>query len=80
MSEYFKKTIEVCQELIIDIHYNPNISKKPYLCRVFGYDGLVDARLDSKELLRLSESLADCLFDKPDVKDYNDCFTEKDEN
>jgi hypothetical protein len=76
MSDYYKKTIEINQELLIEIHYNPNLSNRSYLLKVFGYDGLVATRLDSKELLKLSEALVDSLFDKPHSRDYNDGFAE----
>lgn len=74
MSEYYKKTIEINPELLVEIHHNPHLSNRPYLLKIFGYDGLVTSRFDQQELLKLSEGLADCLFDKPHNADMMDIW------
>ena len=50
------RTIELDCDLI-EIHYNPNLVKRPYLVRVFNYNNtdLNEFRLDEKEFNKMSE-------------------------
>ena len=72
MSDYQQKSISITPETYIEIHHNPNISNRPYLFKVFAYEGYTEHRLDQKEMLNLAESLADFVFDNPNTTGYDD--------
>jgi len=74
MSDYNKQTI-VINDLLVEIHHNPSISNKPYHFRVYGYDGYTTHRLGQDDILKLSEALADFVFDNPNTTGYNDNLT-----
>ena len=75
MSDYQQKSISITPETYIEIHHNPNISNRPYLFKVFAYEGYTEHRLDQKEMLNLSESIANFVFDNPNTTGYNDELT-----
>jgi len=72
MSNYKKQTFAINNDLLVEIHYNPSISKKPYDIRFYGYDSYTHHRVSSEDLLKLSERLADFIFDNPHTAGYND--------
>lgn len=69
MSEYSKKSIQI-NDFLIEVHYNPILSKRPYLVKVFGYDDVLTSRFEQQELLKLGEHLADFLFGNSNSKEY----------
>jgi len=71
MSDYKKQTI-VIDDLLVEIHHNPNITNKPYDLRIYGYDGYTTHRLGQDDILKLSEALADFVFDNPNTTGYTD--------
>lgn len=75
MNEYSKKLIQITEDIFLELHYNPSLSKRPYLLKIFGYNNYSEHRLDQDDLLKLSESLADFLFDNPNTTGYNDNCT-----
>lgn len=74
MNDYKKQTI-VLDDLLLEIHHNPTIKNKPYHFRVCGYDGYTTHRLGQDDILKLSEALADFVFDNSSTIDYNDSLT-----
>ena len=38
MNEYCKQTFKLGEDLIIDLHYNPNLFKSPHLLRLFSWN------------------------------------------
>jgi hypothetical protein len=72
MDNYHKQSISINPETYIEIHLNTNISNKPYLLKIFSYQGYTEHRLDQKEILSLSESIADFVFDNPNTTGYTD--------
>jgi len=75
MSDYKKQTLAINKDLLVEIHYNPNISKEPYDIRFYGYDSYTHHRVSSEDLLKLSERLADFVLDNSSTADYNDNIT-----
>lgn len=75
MNEYTKKLIQISEDIILELHYNPLLSKQPYLLKIFGYDNYSEHRLDQNDWLKLSETLADFLFDNPNSTGYDDNYT-----
>ena len=75
MSEYTKKLIQISKDIMLEVHYNPLLSNRPYLIKIFGYDNYSEHRLDGNDLLKLSETLADFLFDNPNTTGYTDNYT-----
>jgi len=75
MDNYKKQSISINPETYIEIHHNFNLSVKPYLLKVFAYEGYTEHRLDQKEMLNLSESIANFVFDNPNTTGYNDELT-----
>ena len=75
MNEYSKKLIQISRDVVLELHYNPLLSKQPYLLKIFGYDDYSEHRLDQNDLLKLSETLADFLFDNPNTTGYDDNCT-----
>lgn len=75
MTEYSKKLIQISRDIVLELHYNPLLSKQPYLLKIFGYDNYSEHRLDQNDLLKLSETLADFLFDNPNTTGYDDNCT-----
>lgn len=72
---YKQQSLVINNDLILDIHYNPFLSNKPYLIKVFGYEGSNEYRLDQKDMLNLAEQLADFVFDNPNSTGYTDNYT-----
>jgi hypothetical protein len=72
MDNYKKQSVSINSETYIEIHHNLNLSVKPYLLKVFAYEGYTEHRLDQKEMLNLAESLADFVFDNPNTTGYTD--------
>ena len=75
MTEYRKQTLVIDSDFIVDLHYNPNLSNRPYQIRIHGYDGFIENRFSQKDLLNLSESIADFVFDNPNTTGYDDNCT-----
>lgn len=75
MSEYTKKLIQISHDIVLELHHNPLLTKQPYLLKIFGYDNYSEHRLDANDLLKLSETLADFLFDNPNTTGYTDNYT-----
>ena len=69
---YKQQSLVINNDLIIDIHYNPLLTNKPYLIKVFGYEGSNEYRLDQKDMLNLAEQLADFVFDNPNSTGYTE--------
>ena len=72
---YKQQSLVINNDLILDIHYNPLLTKKPYLIKVFGYDGSMEYRLNQQDMLNLAEQLADFVFDNPNTTGYDDNCT-----
>jgi hypothetical protein len=70
-----KQNITINNDLMIEIHHNPNLTYKPFQLRIYGYESYYDYRLDPNDMLNLAENLADFVFDKTDLIDYNDYLT-----
>lgn len=75
MTQYSKQLIHICDDMLIELHHNPLVSKQPYLLKIFSYNNCDDYRLSSNDLLRLSEAIADFLFDNPNNIGYDDNYT-----
>lgn len=45
-------------DLLIELQHNPNITKKPYLFKLYSYNDYTEIRLSSEDMLYLSESIA----------------------
>jgi len=75
MSEYKKQTIEINNDLLIELHHNPLLKDRPYYLRVYSYTDYSEHRLTPKDVLKLSESLADFVFDNPNDMGYTDELT-----
>jgi hypothetical protein len=75
MNSYQQKSISITPETYIEIHCNTNVSNRPYLIKIFAYEGYTEHRLDQKEMLNLSESIADFVFDNSNTTGYNDELT-----
>lgn len=69
---YKQQSLVINNDLILDIHYNPLLTNKPYLIKVFGYEGSNEYRLDQKDMLNLAEQLADFVFDNPNSTGYTE--------
>jgi hypothetical protein len=72
MDNYKKQSISINPETYIEIHHNLNLNVKPYLLKVFAYEGYTEHRLNQNEILNLAESLADFVFDNPNITGYDD--------
>lgn len=72
---YKQQSLVINNDLILDIHYNPLLTNKPYLIKVFGYDGSMEYRLNQQDMLNLAEQLADFVFDNPNTTGYDDNCT-----
>jgi hypothetical protein len=72
MNSYQQKSISITPETYIEIHLNPNLSNKPYLFKIFAYEGYTEHRLSQEEMLNLSEAVADFVFDNPNTTGYTD--------
>lgn len=70
MNDFKKQTI-VCDDLFIDIQYNPSIKNKPYLVRFYSYDCCSEHRLDQQDLLKLNGVLANFAVDNHGSIEYN---------
>lgn len=66
MNEYSKQTFNVGEDLIIDLHYNPNLFKNPYLLRLYSWNDYSEHRLEKEDIASLSNLLANF------VKEHND--------
>jgi len=75
MDNYQQKSISITPETYIEIHHNRNINNRPYLFKIFAYEGYTEHRLDQKEMLNLSEAIANFVFDNPNTTGYNDELT-----
>lgn len=75
MEAYSKQFISINSDLDIELHHNANLNKKPFMLKVFSYEGYIEYRLDRSELLNLSELLADFAFDKTNDNKYDDDYT-----
>lgn len=75
METYKKQDLYITPDTYIELHHNTNIRSRPYLIRVFSYEGYTEHRLDQNELLNLAESLSDFVFDNPNTTGYNDDLT-----
>lgn len=71
METYNKQFITINPELYIELHHNANVNNKPFMLKVFAYEGYTEHRLDRSELLNLSEVLADFAFDKTNNVEYD---------
>jgi hypothetical protein len=69
---YKQQCLVINNDLLVDIHYNPMLTNKPYLLKVFGYEGSNEYRLDQKDMLNLAERLADFVFDNPNSTGYTE--------
>ena len=56
------QTLLINDDLVVDIHYNPYLSDRPYQLRVYSYNDYSEHRLNDKDILNLAESLADFVF------------------
>ena len=75
METYSKQHINIGSDLYIELHHNSNLNNKPFMLKVFSYEGYTEHRLDRSELLNLSEVLADFAFDKTNDNKYDDDYT-----
>ena len=75
MDNYRKQSILINTDTLIEIHHNLAIKTKPYLVKIFSYEGNTEHRLDQQEMLNLSEALADFVFDNPNTTEYTDNLT-----
>lgn len=75
METYSKQFISINLDLDIELHHNSNLRNKPFMLKVFAYEGYTEHRLDRSELLNLSEVLADFAFDKTNNNKYDDDCT-----
>lgn len=75
METYNKQFISINSGLDIELHHNSNLSSKPFMLKIFAYEGYTEHRLDRTELLNLSEILADFAFDKTNDNKYDDDYT-----
>ena len=75
METYNKQFITINPELYVELHHNANLNNKPFMLKVFSYEGYTEHRLDRSELLNLSEILADFAFDKTNDNKYTDDYT-----
>ena len=75
MNSYNKQSISISPETYIEILLNTSISNKPYLLKIFSYEGYTEHRLDQKEMLNLSEAIADFVFDNDNTIEYTDELT-----
>lgn len=66
MNEYSKQTFNVGEDLIIDLHYNPNLFKNPYLLRLYSWNDYSEHRLEKEDIESLSNLLTNF------VKGHND--------
>ena len=72
MDSYKQQSISITPDTYIEIHHNMNLRVKPYLVKIFTYEGCTEHRFDQKEILNLAESLADFVFDNPNTTGYTD--------
>jgi hypothetical protein len=75
MSEYKKQIIDINNDLLIELHHNPLLNERPFYLRVYSYTGHSEHRLTPKDILKLSESLADFVFDNTNDMGYADNLT-----
>ena len=75
MTENNKNIIQINENLILGLDYDPLLTKCPYIVKIFAYDNCSEHRLDQNDLLKLSETLADFLFDNPNTTGYDDNYT-----
>jgi hypothetical protein len=75
MDNYKKQSLSISPETYIEIHQNLNLNTKPYLLKVFSYEGYTEHRLDQTEMLNLSEAIADFVFDNANTIEYTDELT-----
>lgn len=66
MNEYSKQIFNVREDLIIDLHYNPNLFKNPYLLRLYSWNDYSEHRLEKEDIESLSNLLTDF------IKKHND--------
>jgi hypothetical protein len=69
------QTIHINDDLLIEMHHNPNLHIRPFQIKVYSYEGYSEHRLDVKDMVNLAETIADFAFDNSDATGYNDCFT-----
>lgn len=60
---------------MIELHHNPLLKDRPFYLRVYSYTDYSEYRLTPKDVLKLSESLADFVFDNSNEIDYTDELT-----
>lgn len=75
MSEYKKQTIDINNDLLIELHHNPLLKDRPFYLRVYSYTDYSEYRLTPKDVLKLSESLVDFVFDNQNDMGYADDLT-----
>lgn len=75
METYNKQFVTINSDFYIELHHNGNVNHKPFMLKVFCYEGYTEHRLDRSELLNLSEILADFAFDKTNDNKYDDDYT-----
>lgn len=71
METYNKQYIRIGSDLELELHHNATLNNKPFLLKVFSYNGCSEHRLNRAELLDLSQTLAEFAFDKTTTSGYN---------
>lgn len=72
-----QKHIAINDDLSMEIHFNDLIAEehKPYLVKMFGWNFTTEYRLSTEDILNLSESLADFVFDKAQARCYDSTYS-----
>jgi len=53
------QTLLINDDLVVDIHYNPYLSDRPYQLRVYSYNDYSEHRLDAQDMNNLAQGIID---------------------